>query len=216
MKSCIRGDILIDDKPMDVMAPQGCHTAATWKQVIFDAPYNQQSTLPRLRKWVDWKSVIQPLLGKKTAEDPYLLEYGEPSPCLSQKSPVLHFPLEDENVPLRSVNDILGAYRQALTPDEDGGTSVTHKSLTLTDDSDTFIEDYKELRRDAEMQADSMEGLDGLKKALNKIAKERVKKEEKNARDAAIAGGAEDAMDAEVFRQSYRQWRKESFVSTRK
>jgi len=199
------------------MAPRGYHTAATWKQVIFDAPYNQPSTLPRLRKWSDWKSVIQPLLGKKTAEDPYLLEYGEPSPCISQKSPVLNFPLEDENIKLRSVNEILGAYRQALTPDAEGGTSATHKSLTLTDDSDSFIEDYKELKRDAELQAaDSIGGLDGLKQALNKIAKDRVSKEEKSAREAAIAGGAEDAMDAEIFRQSYRQWRKESYISTRK
>ena len=71
LQAQVRGDILIDDKPLDVLAPMGKHTAATWKQIIFDAHYNQSSTLPRLTHWRDWKKVIRPLLGA-TARYHYL------------------------------------------------------------------------------------------------------------------------------------------------
>lgn len=49
-KSAVRGDLLIDDKPLDLLSPFGLHTTAKWKQVIFDAPYNKEVKIPRLNK----------------------------------------------------------------------------------------------------------------------------------------------------------------------
>jgi len=65
-KTTISGDLLIDDKPYDLHWPGWKHTLATWKQVIFDAPYNHEAVLPRLCEWKDWKSIILPMLGRVT------------------------------------------------------------------------------------------------------------------------------------------------------
>jgi len=56
--------VLVDDKPLDVLFPKGRHTSANWRQVVFDAPYNQQMTGPRMMKWSDWEQTIMPLFGK--------------------------------------------------------------------------------------------------------------------------------------------------------
>jgi len=66
-KTQVVGDLLIDDKPMDYLYPTGKHLRANWRQILFDAPYNQQPhiTTPRLVNWADWPSVVLPLLGKK-------------------------------------------------------------------------------------------------------------------------------------------------------
>lgn len=58
------GDILIDDKPMCHLNPRGKHTAAKWKQIVFDAPYNRQVNNPRMYHWRDWRHVVYPMLGK--------------------------------------------------------------------------------------------------------------------------------------------------------
>lgn len=75
-KSAVRGDLLIDDKPLDRMAPYGKHTTASWKQIVFDAPYNRQLKIPRLLKWSEWRSVVVPLIADKSMEDPYAQQYG--------------------------------------------------------------------------------------------------------------------------------------------
>jgi len=65
-KTIISGDLLIDDRPYDVLNPGGKHTRATWKQVIFDAPYNRQNKVPRINKWKNWRKIIIPMLGRLT------------------------------------------------------------------------------------------------------------------------------------------------------
>lgn len=67
-KTTVKGDILIDDKPLDQLSPGGKHTAASWKQVLFDAPYNRQLRAPRISVWRNWRDVILPLLGDITSE----------------------------------------------------------------------------------------------------------------------------------------------------
>ena len=63
----VRGDLLIDDKPFDHLAPGGKHTTATWKQVVYDQPYNSTVNAPRLREWREWKEVVLPLFSKRGA-----------------------------------------------------------------------------------------------------------------------------------------------------
>lgn len=63
-QSTVLGDILIDDKPMCHLNPRGKHTAAKWRQIIFDAPYNRQVNNPRLYHWRDWRHVLYPMIGR--------------------------------------------------------------------------------------------------------------------------------------------------------
>jgi hypothetical protein len=51
LQTRVKGDLLVDDKPLDLIAPHGSHTSATWKQVIFDHPYNRHLLIPRIKKW---------------------------------------------------------------------------------------------------------------------------------------------------------------------
>jgi hypothetical protein len=59
----VKGDILIDDKPMDILNPLGKHNTAAWRRVIFDQPYNRSENGVRLVSWNCWKRCILPLLG---------------------------------------------------------------------------------------------------------------------------------------------------------
>jgi 5'-nucleotidase len=63
-KTMVAGDLLIDDKPYEYLSPGGKHTTATWKQIIFDAPYNRQLRLPRMFRWSDWRAFVYPMLGR--------------------------------------------------------------------------------------------------------------------------------------------------------
>eukprot|EP00403_Amphidinium_massartii_P035295 CAMPEP_0178439866 /NCGR_PEP_ID=MMETSP0689_2-20121128/36418_1 /TAXON_ID=160604 /ORGANISM="Amphidinium massartii, Strain CS-259" /LENGTH=661 /DNA_ID=CAMNT_0020062491 /DNA_START=104 /DNA_END=2086 /DNA_ORIENTATION=+ len=67
-KTVVRGDILIDDKPV-ISGLQRPH----WTQVLFDAPYNQDVDLGRrvrLHNWVEWKqSLYEALRVPLTEED---------------------------------------------------------------------------------------------------------------------------------------------------
>lgn len=50
-KTVIKGDLLIDDKPVIT----GRENNPDWMHVIFDQPYNQEITSqPRLKSWADW------------------------------------------------------------------------------------------------------------------------------------------------------------------
>ena len=62
-KTLVRGDILIDDKPVIT----GDWTP-TWKHVVFDATYNQDAPSPlRLDGWANWRQSLAPLFGKVAA-----------------------------------------------------------------------------------------------------------------------------------------------------
>jgi len=57
-KTTVRGDILIDDKPQI----KGLHPP-TWRQCLFDAPYNQsRNDLPRINRWADWEESVRQVL----------------------------------------------------------------------------------------------------------------------------------------------------------
>lgn len=63
-KTEVDGHILIDDR--DDIISSGKHTPK-WKQVLFDASYNQKSDLPhRLKGWSQWREVIEPLTKKNS------------------------------------------------------------------------------------------------------------------------------------------------------
>lgn len=51
------GDILMDDRPNIRDADK-----ATWSQILFDQPYNQDSPLPRVTDWREWTDVLIPVL----------------------------------------------------------------------------------------------------------------------------------------------------------
>jgi len=55
-KTTVRGDILIDDKPVITGSQR-----PLWKQVLFDAPYNREVEMGhrrRMTSWRDWESVL--------------------------------------------------------------------------------------------------------------------------------------------------------------
>lgn len=65
-KTLVRGDILIDDKPLISGALPAWHTDATrrrsWEHVLFDQPYNQHITnRRRILNWVDWQTISEVL-----------------------------------------------------------------------------------------------------------------------------------------------------------
>ena len=59
-KTLVAGHVLIDDKP-DITGL--LQDRQTWIQVVFDQPQNRAFLGPRLHRWADWRSVIEPLLG---------------------------------------------------------------------------------------------------------------------------------------------------------
>ena len=59
-KTKIRGDVLIDDKPM---SSNKISAGASWKQLVFDAPYNSKENAARLTKWRDWRVALEHLRG---------------------------------------------------------------------------------------------------------------------------------------------------------
>lgn len=56
-KTFVHGDILIDDHP----AIRGSHTP-TWKQLVFDRPYNRHLDMPRMSDWRKWREAVYPML----------------------------------------------------------------------------------------------------------------------------------------------------------
>jgi 5'-nucleotidase len=58
-KTCVRGSILVDDKP----AVTGFYPEPEWAHVVFDQPYNRDAQASvRLQQWSDWRRVLGPLL----------------------------------------------------------------------------------------------------------------------------------------------------------
>lgn len=58
-KTLIRGDVLIDDKPMI----SGI-TTPMWEHILYDRPYNQGITDKRRLTWLNWREVLFPGLEK--------------------------------------------------------------------------------------------------------------------------------------------------------
>jgi 5'-nucleotidase len=50
--------VLVDDRP----GVAGLVKPPPWRQVLFDAPYNQAAPGPRLTSWADWRQVLAPHL----------------------------------------------------------------------------------------------------------------------------------------------------------
>jgi len=52
-KTIVKGDILIDDKPVikGSVEPE-------WEHIIYDQPYNRNNTTNRRLTWFDWKDVL--------------------------------------------------------------------------------------------------------------------------------------------------------------
>ncbi len=163
-KSLVRGDILIDDKPLDYLTPHGKHTAAAWKvvsrtntkfscqyhvfqQIIFDAPYNQEDTNPRLTHWNNWREVVWSQLGRYHALD--RLHYTEPySPELS------HNIAESKNLSNQDISveknlyptpqqlqDIFLGPREPLSPEE--SACLKGSGSLLEEDADLQVENPK-------------------------------------------------------------------------
>ena len=59
-KTTVRGDVLIDDKPIITGSMQ-----PTWRQLMFDAPYNRaQQPAARICRWADWEASLELVLQK--------------------------------------------------------------------------------------------------------------------------------------------------------
>jgi 5'-nucleotidase len=53
-----RSSVLVDDRP----GVAGLVSPPPWRQVLFDAPYNQADPAPRLTAWAGWRPVLTPYL----------------------------------------------------------------------------------------------------------------------------------------------------------
>lgn len=53
-KTAVRGDVLIDDRP-EIRG----YYAPTWRQLIFDATYNQLATGVRMTNWNQWEQKVE-------------------------------------------------------------------------------------------------------------------------------------------------------------
>ena len=95
-------------------------------------------------------------------------------------------------------------------------TLIKRVPPALSDASGTFIEEYRSLKLEAEKEAvRTADGLPGLTRNLNRLSLEmRSRVDAKERRVAMHLGDAEDALDLEFFRKSYRKWRKESCPPT--
>lgn len=61
-KTCIRGDVLIDDKP----SVTGFYKEPEWAHVLFDQSYNRNvEGAVRLRRWSEWRNILIPLLSER-------------------------------------------------------------------------------------------------------------------------------------------------------
>jgi 5'-nucleotidase len=54
-KTVIRGDYLIDDKPV----VEGSYDSPLWKRIVFDCPYNKSAVGIRLVDWSNWRQVLK-------------------------------------------------------------------------------------------------------------------------------------------------------------
>ncbi len=59
-KTLIRGSILIDDKPTQLITGV---CVPEWTHVIFDRCYNKDVIGPRMLSWADWRSVVTQTMG---------------------------------------------------------------------------------------------------------------------------------------------------------
>ena len=185
--------------------------------MVFDAPYNQTTPGPRLQHWSDWTTVIQPLLGKLMDRESSPngdgagagVGYGRGEYGRSDSySSAPDTPIKDNNHS-NNLEGLLGAFKCSLDAEEDLA------SLTLTDDSETFLEDLKGVRAAAEKEVRE-KGIAQVKVELRQKASERQRVTDHADRNKAIEGGADDVFDIGLFRQSYRQWRKERVNAARK
>lgn len=79
-KTTVRGDVLIDDKPKI----SGAHFPV-WKQLLFDAPYNQHvDDRPRLTAWADVGARLTEVLTSAHVEPPMLSKPGTPEESLNK------------------------------------------------------------------------------------------------------------------------------------
>jgi hypothetical protein len=151
-KSVVRGDILIDDKPFESMDPGGRHSTATWKQILFDAPYNQQPFQPRLMQWKDWRDVVYPLLGKalhvdhgqeKATTTATTTAMPPPPPRVSTQGrpPKHHYGGGGKKSAseIQRVQDLLQGDQEPLSPEDIA--SIVSGSVSLLDDDDMAWEE---------------------------------------------------------------------------
>lgn len=57
-KTCVIGDVLIDDFPVI----EGHIQPPKWVHILFDRPYNRALPNPRLKRWSEWRAVIEGVL----------------------------------------------------------------------------------------------------------------------------------------------------------
>jgi 5'-nucleotidase len=60
-KTLIRGDLLIDDKPLITGS-----LTPTWEHVLYDRPYNQQANDKRRLTWDNWQEILPELKQRQT------------------------------------------------------------------------------------------------------------------------------------------------------
>eukprot|EP01038_Epipyxis_sp_PR26KG_P010577 gene10577-14207_t len=221
-KDIIRGDILIDDKPLDKIHPSGKHLTATWKQIVFDAPYNRAngndvaSCHVKLYSWSNWRNEIYPLVGKPMLSAN--LSFRSDTITNQEMEMKKEF-LQDEHhqnlrlhhqmsksdevrFNIQSVQDCLQVNKEPLSPEE---------FATIKSCSGSLLEDGNEDIREDDMFDQTKKGRILAKSILKASLEEKKKKYneaiEKFERKLVQQSDPADIEGLQIFRDSYRQWR---------
>eukprot|EP01035_Chromulina_nebulosa_P020789 gene20789-26949_t len=196
-KTAVNGDILIDDKPLDYLDPNGKHRFANWKQIVFDAPYNKNVSNTRLKNWSNWKEVLLPLLSISTDSTKSNIQSKEK---VNDQLFADDFDLNEElkvNIPILGVNQwesermkqaqeildcFLGPLDDILSP-EDVASIAGSSSLLDNNDIDNLIDNP-----DVELSQLTSESIDNIQKKASKV-KEHKKQLEDSLKAQALASG---------------------------
>ncbi len=180
---------------MNSLSPNGKHTTATWKQVIFDRPYNKHDNNPRIVDWGEWDKIVYPLLGK---------QFPVEKISLNGKSLERKRTHSEAALPLRY--QILESIREQLTKDNDYLLDLELEKTPISIDEG----DIEGSSRSTEFFND-----DGISIANLKTVEEVLISQIKSKKDfdeaerkIAIKG---DVDELQLFRKSFRNWKSNLF-----
>lgn len=182
--------------------------------MIFDAPYNSQSKIPRIFDWFKWKEVVIPLFERQTKKNPYLLEYGDVNiPRIPLPSPRYRRIIERADVKLETAQNkqdqLLGPQDEILSPED--VASIRGSSSFFLDEGTVNAEGHK---IDAETKYP--DELSNLQLELEAKKREKIESHKKLVQSKVTSEMLANLNEDDAFmttRQMYRRWRLQSSPS---
>lgn len=224
-KTTVAGDLLIDDKPFEFLAPGGKHTTATWRQVLFDAPYNRQMRLPRMLRWHDWRNIVYPMLGKLSNSQ--LLAMSQLHPVEASKKPFTGLPMpklgRDSSISsvhsglsveeIQQQFDMMHFSDKPLTAEDaativSGSMSLMGDEFDLEEDQLEFLAEHED---DTSVSSEYLHELTEKKRQLQRklelVNQTYRQAKERSERKMAMEADTSEMEGLQLFRPSYQKWK---------